>query len=581
MSDYDLDYFKSSPRERSAASSSRGSRTSQNRTSSKSSNGAASRHSKPSKSQNRAAQRQAPQRSKKPNNKKKTFLKVIIAVAVVAAIAVTTGVVMINIDRENRKNGPFHFSENVKISGIDIGGLSYNDGEKKLRENSLSAVKNIKINIEANGYKTTLDKEDFSYSFDYTKALDEAKIYSLKEQGIYEAKEGETEPETQETTVNPSFTLDYQVEEDSIIKQTNKLASKVDKAPQNARVSKFTPFGSQRFKYKSGIEGYKLDRLDMQEQLSDFFEINGKKGDILGQVEVIRPEITVEDLKNNIVGLATATSYSYNTPNGNINMSTALKACNGSVIEPGNVWSFNKCTGDSNLEKNGYKKADVINNKKIEQGVGGGICQASTTIFKAALFANMAVVERYNHFWASSYAYAGEDATIDYPNLDLKLKNPTDYQMFIECRMVDRTLTVNIYGYQEPTYDNVKLVSENYEINKDKNYKSSLTRILYLNGKIVKEEVVCKSTYSLKDNHSVRPEDKGTYRVMVDGTTQQETDPATEPKTEPTTKPTPEPKPTQPKTEPAAPKPTEAITDPPTHSPAASEPDEIGATEQA
>lgn len=468
---------------------------------------------------NRAPVRNERAPQKPPKKKASIGKRIVIAVVsvlVVAAVVVTVGVVAINIDRENRKKQPFAFSQGVSISGIDISGLSYDKALEKVKENKLSVVKDFTIDIKANKYTTTLDKENFSYDFDYDTALSEAKVYSLKEQGIYEPKEGETEAVTEVSSSNPDFELTYEVKVKSIQKAVAKIAKKVDLDPVNARVSKFTPFAKKRFTYKDGKVGYALDKEDLQNQITYFFDKGENEAQLDAVVDTIQPDISLEDVKNNIVGLSTASTVSTNNANGNHNMATALAACNGSVIEPGATWSFNDCTGDSNLESNGYKAADVISNKKIEQGIGGGICQASTTIFNSALFANMAIIERHNHYWASSYAYAGEDATIDYPNLDLRLKNTTDYQMFMECKMEGTKLIVNIYGYQTPDYDEIKLVSENHDIEEGESYKTTTKRILYLNGEVVSEEVVCNSTYSLKDNHSTRPEDEGSYRTTVD-----------------------------------------------------------------
>ncbi|MGN1130024.1 MAG: VanW family protein, partial [Ruminococcus sp.] len=421
------------------------------------------------------------------------------------------------------------------------------------KENSASLIKEYDIVVKSNGRLFNFDKEDFEYNFEYKKALKQAKLYSLKEQG--KIKKTKYADMADEISDNSAFTLNYQVNNQSIDKAVKEVAEGTDKEPQNAKVAKFKPFADNRFEYKDGKDGYKLDRSDLQYELVEFFDKGAVRKTIDARVESITPEITLEDVKKNIVGLSTATSISSNTADGTHNMKVALEACNGSVINPGEVWSFNDCTGDSNLESNGYRNAAVINNKKIEQGVGGGICQASTTIFKCALFANMAVVERHNHYWASTYAYAGEDATIDYPNLDLRLKNTTDYQMFMECKVEGNTLIVNIYGYQDPSYDNIMLESENYDIRKGESYRTVTKRYLYLEGEIVKEETICNSTYSLKDNHIVRVDDEGSFRTTVNGQIKYETKP-----TEPTVATT-EPETTQPETEKPTTKPTEKPTE--------------------
>ena len=540
MDDYDLSNFSSSKKSQPRrAGSGRYGRQPQRRTDSRNTNN--SNRSTPTPNGNRQNPRTVNSRQRKTNKRKNSKRKfvVVLVVILVLAVAVTVGIVKFNIDNSNR---PFTFSKDVTVSGIDISGLTYEQALERLKENSDPLIKEYDIVIKSNGRLFNYDKEDFKYDFQYKKALKKAKLYSLKEQG--RLKNTKYEDMADSISDNSAFNLGYQVTTQSINKVVNQVANGTDREPQNAKVSEFRPFAKNRFEYKDGKYGYRLDRSDLQYELVEFFDKGAVRTTIDARVENITPEITLEDVKKNIVGLSTATSVSSNTADGTHNMATALKACNGSVINPGEVWSFNDCTGDSNLESNGYRKAAVINNKKIEQGVGGGICQASTTIFKCALFANMSVVERHNHYWASTYAYAGEDATIDYPNLDLRLKNTTDYQMFMECKLEGNTLIVNIYGYQDPSYDNIKLESENYDIKDGESYRTVTKRYLYLNGEVVKEETICNSTYSLKDSHSVRMDDEGSFRTTVDGKIKYEEKP-----TEPTTAET-QPQTTQPTTKP-------------------------------
>lgn len=458
-------------------------------------------------------------RKKQPMSKGKKITVTIITSVLVIGLVLISGVVGFNMYREYKKSLPFRYSDDVLVAGIDISGLSVKDARKKLEENSMSAVKNINIDVTARKINRTYSKEDFEYSFDYDTPLKEAKIYSLKEQGIYEPPKGETDSQTEESTQKPEFNLSYEVKEESVKKQVRSFAKDVDLKPKNAKVSKFHPFSENRFEYKNGSYGYRLDRGELYKKLIKFFNSNKTNVKLDAEGEELKPAITVNDLQNNIVGLSTATSVSTNTQNGTENMRVALKACNGSVIEPGGIWSFNDCTGDSNLESNGYKKATVISEKKLEQGVGGGICQASTLIFEAGLFANMDIIERHNHYWASAYAYAGEDATIDYPNLDLRMQNTTDYQMFIECRVVDRTLRVNIWGYQDPSYDNIRLHSENYNVS-EKDFHTRTFRELFKDGEIIKTETICDSYYSIKN--AIKTPDAETFRTSVDGTVKYE-----------------------------------------------------------
>lgn len=467
----------------------------------------------------------APRKKMSPAKKAVTIIVSVLAVVLIVGTACVVGY---NVYRENKKKQPFKFSENVKISGINIGGLSMEEAKKKLEKNCLKAVDDIELTVKANDTTKKYTKSDFTYTFDYDTPLAEAKVYSLKEQGIYDPPKGSTEPEDSGELKMPKLKLEYKFNKKSAAKAAKTLAQTIDCEPTDAKVSKFHPFADERFEYKDGENGFDLDEDDLALKITRFMRSGKSKKTIEATVEPIEPSVTIADLQEKIVGLSTATSTSFNTEDGNTNMAVALKACNGSIVEPGKTWSFNECTGDSNDPKNGYKKATVITDRKLEEGYGGGICQASTTIFQAGVFANMGVYERHNHYWASGYAFSGEDATIDYPNLDLKLVNPTQYQMFIECKMEGTVLTCNIYGVQEDYYDNIKVYTKNYDIQKKKGYSTHTYRVLYLDGKIVSEDIICESEYSLTDKHTVQEEDKGTFRVMVDGTTQSETEPATD-----------------------------------------------------
>ena len=464
---------------------------------------------------------------KKKMTKGRKALAALVSVIIIGVIAATACVVGFNMYRDYKKAQPFRFSGNVKVGGISIGGLSYEEAAAKLKENSMYIVKSFKINVAANEEEKSFNKYDFDFKFNFKTPLKDAEIYSRKKQDIYDEPEStSTEPEPTAATETDgdavNFKVDYSVREESVRNKVAQLGKIVDSDPVDAAITAFHPFSGKRFSYKSGEDGYRLNQEALVEDILEVISKGKTKKNITADVETLKPEITVKKLKKKIVGLSAATSTSYNNKNANTNMKVALKACNGSIIKPGETWSFNDHTGDSNLKSNGYKKATVIVNGKLEEGVGGGICQASTTIFKAALFANAAIIERNNHFWASDYAYAGEDATIDYPNLDLRFQNTTSYPMFLECKMEGTVLTANIWGVQEDYYDNVKVTSENYDIIKKDSYRTVTKRYLYLDGEVVNEEEVCYSFYSLKDNHSIRDNDKGSFRTMVNGYTKGE-----------------------------------------------------------
>ena len=377
----------------------------------------------------------------------------------------------------------FKFGDNVYVSGISLAGKNMKQAKALLQLSEKSFVNQKNINIDINGDNTALTQADFTYTFNIDEILEKAKSDSLN-------KKSNSTDSTEKMTYEVTATVDS----DSVKARADEIADSNQKKAANAYVSKFHPYSDNRFEYTEAVQGLKIDSDDLNKQLSGALSGKDSEYRIVAKTEAIDADITVADIKKNVVKLATYETYSTNTANGTSNMKVSLEACNGSVIAPGETWSFNGCTGDSNLESNGYKSAHVISEGKLVDGIGGGICQSSSTIYNAAIRANMDIEERYCHKWASSYVPTGLDATIDYPNLDLKLSNPTDYQMFMECKVVDSTLSVSIWGYKSNSYDTIK--TENKLTDQgSSSYAVKAWRVYYKDGREVDRESLGSSTY--------------------------------------------------------------------------------------
>ncbi|TML20078.1 MAG: hypothetical protein E6G39_00325 [Actinobacteria bacterium] len=117
----------------------------------------------------------------------------------------------------------------------------------------------------------------------------------------------------------------------------------------------------------------------------------------------------------------------------------------GHVIAPGVVFSFNQATGDRTAAK-GFKEAPVIINGEVQTGLGGGVCQVSTTVFNAAYEAGLPIVARTNHALYISHYPQGRDATVNYPDVDLKFINDTGRWLLLRTWVGSSSLTVALYG---------------------------------------------------------------------------------------------------------------------------------------
>ena len=117
----------------------------------------------------------------------------------------------------------------------------------------------------------------------------------------------------------------------------------------------------------------------------------------------------------------------------------------GTLIKPGATFSFNATTGERTADK-GFQEAPVIINGELQNGLGGGVCQVSTTVFNAAFEAGLPIDARTNHALYISHYPLGRDATVNFPDLDLRFSNDTDHWLLLRTFVGAGSLTVNLYG---------------------------------------------------------------------------------------------------------------------------------------
>ncbi|MEQ8201654.1 MAG: VanW family protein [Syntrophomonadaceae bacterium] len=162
-------------------------------------------------------------------------------------------------------------------------------------------------------------------------------------------------------------------------------------------------------------------------------------------MEPIQPEVTPDMLKN--MGELSSFFTYFNTGeiNRSHNLRKAAASINKKVLQPNAVFSFNETVGQRTMEK-GYLDAMVIVGNKFEPGLGGGICQVSSTLYNACLLAGLEIVERHNHNLAVAYVQVGRDATVNWGLQDLKFRNNTDRPIYIRSVTSGGQLLINIYG---------------------------------------------------------------------------------------------------------------------------------------
>jgi vancomycin resistance protein YoaR len=175
-------------------------------------------------------------------------------------------------------------------------------------------------------------------------------------------------------------------------------------------------------------------------------------GEVALEGAAIPASLTVEELGiddiSAVLGHYT-TKFSINDRSRNDNLKLAASRIDGHVIPPGEVFSFNEVVG-ARSEEEGYKTAGVILQGEMVDGMAGGACQISTTVNAAAFFAGLDLVESQPHSRPSTYIHMGLDATVVFPQVDVKLGNPYDFPVAIHFRVARGEATVEILGRERP-----------------------------------------------------------------------------------------------------------------------------------
>ena len=213
-------------------------------------------------------------------------------------------------------------------------------------------------------------------------------------------------------------------------------------------------------------------------------------------LKTLYPKVTTNDIGldafPNLLGTF-STYYNAGDTDRTTNLKLAANKINGYVLLPGETFSYNEVVGERTIAA-GYREAPTYVNGQVVDGLGGGICQISTTLFNSVLLANLKIEELYNHQFIPSYVGAGRDATVVYGSKDFKFSNSRDYAIKITCSVKGGIAKFNIYGVKQKTEYKVS-ISSNITSRTSSYIKSTTYRTLKLNGKTIKKERIYSCTY--------------------------------------------------------------------------------------
>lgn len=287
------------------------------------------------------------------------------------------------------------------------------------------------------------------------------------------------------------------------------IRNEIYKEPQDAYISK-NP--TTVHTHVNGVD-FKISIEEAKKILEE------DKEEYIIPLKITVPKKTLSDLGEEAFPdkLATFTTrYDPSNLNRSNNISISAEKINGTIIMPGETFSYNQTVGERTIAE-GYKEAGAYAGGRVVQDVGGGICQTSSTLYNAILLANLEIVDRSNHQFLTSYVSAGRDATVSWGAIDFKFKNTRTYPIKIEASAKNGVCTMSIVGIKEEKeyevviqpvvlsyipyttkYENDPTLEEGKEVIEQSGYTgctSETYRILKLNGNVVSKTLLSKDTY--------------------------------------------------------------------------------------
>ena len=442
-------------------------------------------------------------------------------------------------------------AKGVYIKNIDVSRLTREQAKEKIN-NYISSVIPEEIKLTHNGFETSLSTSQLSIYFNTDEAVDMA--YNIGKTGnIFQKNLTILQTRLSKTTIDPGFSIDMnqlkkdledissklpdKIIESSCYIDGNKLIITKGKAGKTVKVDDSAKY------IKQAINDLKIENNSLELLTEDSTPKEIDLDAVYNEIHkepvnayysqnpyVVHPSengmdfsITLDEAKNmlkeekdeyvvplkvlypsvttNMIGTEAfpdllsefSTKYAASNKNRTTNLILAAKKINGTVLMPGETFSYNKVVGARTIQA-GYKEAPIYVSGRVEDGIGGGICQITTTLYNAVVYANLDIVERSNHQFVPSYAGPSRDATVVYGAIDFKFKNNRDYPIKITCSVSGGIANFKIWGLKSDNDYEVQITSRTTGKTSTAIY-SEAYKILKKNGNVVSTTLLSKDTY--------------------------------------------------------------------------------------
>lgn len=465
--------------------------------------------------------------------------------------------------------------DGISVNGVSLGGMTLEEAQQTLNTR-YKDLAYLDISVRCDEYRNDFRAEDIGANFDVSTAVNTAYSYG-RDGNIFEKivnglkyKFSETdltidvevdrkkiESEISKVTrevETPAVEWSYAREGDKLIvkngitgitadKETARLAiiSNLDKMisstvnveieevkPEKVDIDKIQKQITKKVQNAEYINdtgnlieqiiGVEIEDINQAKKLAQSIDEEGMQFSI--PLLITMPEVTTESVLSELFRdkLSTYTTYfNVNETERTENVRLAAEFINDVILMPGQEFSYNNIVGERSTER-GFKTAKVYQQGQIVDGLGGGICQVSSTLYNAVVMADLEVVERKNHSLTVSYVKLGRDATVAYGSTDFRFKNSRQYPVKISSKISGGTLTIEIYGYNTNKTRLVDIETEVIEVlpfkeqeimdatlpvgtskittTGHKGYKVKSYRVTTENGEVVERKLIATDTYS-------------------------------------------------------------------------------------
>jgi vancomycin resistance protein YoaR len=393
----------------------------------------------------------------------------------------------------------------VRVGNVDLGGLTRKEAEAKLAP----------VVSDVSDERVVLRYADQTFDTTFGEIGGQADIPTSVRAAYHVGRDGNVFDRVADIVSarrhGRQIPVAYSFDKDAASEFLSSAASKIDRQPVDATLV----IQGESISITPESPGIRLDIEKSMDQLTQ--AANSGARDIRLVVVTAEPKVKEADLQG-IDGVIASYSTVYKTSQRDRthNLRIACRSIDGTLVMPGEEFSYNKEVGPRE-KANGFRDALMFVDGQVEPGTGGGVCQVSTTLYNAALLADMKIVRRQHHSRPVAYAPVGRDATVAYPALDFRFRNTSDSPIYITASVGSHTVNISILGVK-PVGKEVELVSSGHQVIgtpktrkviidpkltkpvvKEKGHaghRVSTYRVVKVAGEVVKRELISNDYYS-------------------------------------------------------------------------------------